>query len=70
MKAAYQVALEQGDTTESGQPLTFILSGVFESMVNELIRTTDRFFKAFYLIIIELDLLVEHFNTKKKNFFI
>lgn len=49
IKVAYQVALEQGPTDE-GVPLTFILSGVFESMVNELIKTTDRCYILLFLI--------------------
>ncbi|KAI1721587.1 HEAT-like repeat domain-containing protein [Ditylenchus destructor] len=41
VKAAYKVATEQG-TDGFGQPQSFILSGVYESMVSELIKTTDR----------------------------
>uniref|UniRef100_A0A915ELT2 Importin N-terminal domain-containing protein n=1 Tax=Ditylenchus dipsaci TaxID=166011 RepID=A0A915ELT2_9BILA len=41
VKASYQVALEQG-TDSFGQPHTFILSNVFENMIQELIKTTDR----------------------------
>uniref|UniRef100_A0A914D9W3 Importin N-terminal domain-containing protein n=1 Tax=Acrobeloides nanus TaxID=290746 RepID=A0A914D9W3_9BILA len=40
-KAAYQVAAEQG-TDENGEPATYILSSVFQQMVDELIKTTDR----------------------------
>uniref|UniRef100_A0A1I7ZA47 Importin N-terminal domain-containing protein n=1 Tax=Steinernema glaseri TaxID=37863 RepID=A0A1I7ZA47_9BILA len=40
-KASYESACQQG-TDDSGQPETYILSGVFEGMVNELLKTTDR----------------------------
>lgn len=41
MKAAYQVAVDHGNEE------TFILSSVFPSMVDELIKTTDRFVDIF-----------------------
>ncbi|TKR93738.1 hypothetical protein L596_008142 [Steinernema carpocapsae] len=40
-KAAYESAALKG-TDDSGTPDTYILSGVFEGMVNELLKTTDR----------------------------
>ncbi|KAK0425425.1 hypothetical protein QR680_009193 [Steinernema hermaphroditum] len=40
-KAAYESACQQG-TDDSGQPDTYILSSVFEGMVNALLKTTDR----------------------------
>uniref|UniRef100_A0A914EA66 Importin subunit beta-1/Transportin-1-like TPR repeats domain-containing protein n=1 Tax=Acrobeloides nanus TaxID=290746 RepID=A0A914EA66_9BILA len=41
VKAAYQVAAEQG-TDENDEPATYILSSVFQQMVDKLIKTTDR----------------------------
>uniref|UniRef100_A0A914LJG5 Importin N-terminal domain-containing protein n=1 Tax=Meloidogyne incognita TaxID=6306 RepID=A0A914LJG5_MELIC len=43
VKAAYKVAVDQGGAVdEKGTPQTFILSPVFQNMVTELIKTSDR----------------------------
>jgi hypothetical protein len=43
VKAAYQVAVDQGGAVDDkGTPQTFILSGVYQNMVSELIKTSDR----------------------------
>ena len=48
VKAAYKVAVDQGGAVdEKGTPQTFILSPVFQNMVTELIKTSDRFLNFF-----------------------
>jgi importin subunit beta-1 len=43
VKASFKVAVEQGGAVdEKGTPQTFILSSVFQNMVSELIKTSER----------------------------
>jgi hypothetical protein len=63
VKAAYQVAIDQG-TDSTNTPETFVLTPVLQNMVAELIKTSERYAYAIFFFAALL-----HFfetNLKKK----